>query len=75
MVGFNYSAEYRRAPKARAVSKALAGFEGGLPDTYGFRAKELAQILSDIHRLRILNRHVEPNGPANGNQSIRSEAT
>ena len=46
MVGMNYSREYQRSPKARAVSKALACFEGGLPDTYGFRAEELAQLLS-----------------------------
>lgn len=49
MVGFNYSAG---SSKARLVSKALAGFEGALPDTYGFRAEELAQILSDYHQER-----------------------
>ncbi len=52
MVGFNYSAEYQRASRARAFSKALSGFEGGLPDTYGFRAEELAQVLSEFHRDR-----------------------
>lgn len=54
MVGFNYSAEYQRASRTRAFSKALVGFEGGLPDTYGFRAEELAQILSDVHSEWIL---------------------
>jgi hypothetical protein len=72
MVGFNYSAQYQRASKARAFSKALAGFEGGLPDTYGFRAEELVQILSDFHRERLLKRNVEPDGAATGSQPIRA---
>ena len=50
MVGFNYAAGYQRASKARRVAQALAGFEGALPDTYGFRAEELAQMLSDYHQ-------------------------
>lgn len=50
MVGFNFAPEYARASKARAFSRALAGFEGGLPDTYGLPAGELAEILSDLHR-------------------------
>jgi hypothetical protein len=49
MVGFNYSAEYQRASKGRALSKALTGLEGALPDTYGFSANELAQLLSTYH--------------------------
>ena len=49
-VGINYSAEFYRAQKARALSKALVGFEGALPDTYGFRAEELAQLLASYHR-------------------------
>jgi hypothetical protein len=49
MVGFNYSSEYQRAPKVRAVVKALAGFEGALPDAYGFSAEELVQLLSTYH--------------------------
>jgi len=66
MVGFNYSAEYQRASQAREVSKDLVGFEGGLPDTYGFRADELARMLSDYHREWILNKNAEPVCPANG---------
>lgn len=63
MVGFNYSAEHRRASGARAFSKALAGFEGGLPDTYGFRAEELVRLLSDLHRERTPMRRVDPARP------------
>jgi len=53
MVGLNYSPEYQGLSRGRAVSKALTGFEGGLPDTYGFKAEDLAQLLSDHHRDRV----------------------
>jgi len=46
MVGLNYSPEYERLSKARAVAKALSGYDGALPDTYGFSAEELAELLS-----------------------------
>lgn len=46
MVGFNYSDSYEAASKARAFSKLLAGYDGGLPDTYGFNADDLAKMLS-----------------------------
>ena len=52
LVGFDFSPDYQRSKKARAVSKALAGFEAGLPDTYGFRAEELAQLLASYHAER-----------------------
>jgi hypothetical protein len=57
MVGMNYSREYQRLSKARSVSKALAGFEAGLPDTYGFRAEELARLLSAYHYERTQKRN------------------
>jgi hypothetical protein len=53
MVGFNYSADYPRARKARALSKALTGCEGALPDTYGFGVDELTQLLSAYHEERL----------------------
>jgi len=59
MVGFNFSVGYQRAGKARAVSKALAGFEAALPDSYGFRAEELAQLLSEFHRECLLKQSAE----------------
>ncbi len=48
-VGFDFSPECQIAPKMRAVSKAMAGFEGGLPDTYGMKADELALLLASYH--------------------------
>jgi hypothetical protein len=56
-VGFNYSAGRLRSTKARRISKALAGFEGGLPDTYGYRAEELAALLAHIHSERMQPRN------------------
>jgi hypothetical protein len=53
MVGFNYSPEYQRARKARALAKALTGCEGALPDTYGFSAEEFAQLLSAYHQEKL----------------------
>lgn len=52
MVGFNFSTEYRRAQGGRALSRAISGFEGGLPDTYGFKAEELAELLTFHHTQR-----------------------
>jgi hypothetical protein len=46
MVGINFSTEYHQAAKGRAVSKFLTGYEGALPDTYGFKADELAELLT-----------------------------
>lgn len=46
MVGFNYVSTYARAPRARALSKAVAKCEGGLPDTYGKTAAELVDLLN-----------------------------
>jgi hypothetical protein len=48
-VGLNFSPEYHGAPKMRAANKALVGFEGGLPDTYGMKADDLALLLGSYH--------------------------
>ena len=53
LVGFNFSVEYQRSPETRAVSRALTGFEGGLPDTYGFKPDELAELLAFYHSQRM----------------------
>lgn len=48
-VGLNYSPEYRQSARGRAFARAVTGFEGGLPDTYGFKAEELADLLAYHH--------------------------
>jgi hypothetical protein len=45
MVGFNYSGSYKRHRAARSVSQALTESDGGLPDTYGMKAAELAELM------------------------------
>jgi hypothetical protein len=47
MVVFNFSLTYDRQQKSRIISKAIAGYEGALPDTYGMSAKELAELLNN----------------------------
>jgi hypothetical protein len=49
IIGINFSATYTLASKGRAVAKALSGFEGALPDTYGLQAEELVELLSMYH--------------------------
>ncbi|MEM6331191.1 MAG: hypothetical protein AAF790_13205 [Planctomycetota bacterium] len=48
LVGFNYTA---KAGRVRQASRSLTGYEGGLPDTYGMKAEELASLLD--HRLHL----------------------
>lgn len=45
-VGINFSSTYQRSPRGRAMAKAMTGFEGALPDTYGYKAEELAELLA-----------------------------
>ena len=48
-VGFDFAPDYAAGASGRAVAKSLTGFEGALPDTYGFRAEDLAELLA-YHR-------------------------
>jgi hypothetical protein len=47
MVMIAFVPSYGRGRTARALSNALTGGEGGLPDTYGRSAKELATLLNE----------------------------
>jgi hypothetical protein len=47
MVGFNYSVP-AKGVSGRALSRAVAGFEGGLPDCYGHRAEVLAEMMTRL---------------------------
>lgn len=47
MVMIRFAPSYAPGRKARAVSAALTGGEGGLPDTYGRSAKDLAALLNE----------------------------
>jgi hypothetical protein len=47
MVGWNFTAEYRKAKHLRIVNTVLAGAEAALPDTYGKSAAELIELLEN----------------------------
>jgi hypothetical protein len=46
MVMFNFVDTYRRAGPIRWVNAALTGYEAALPDSYGLRADELADVMN-----------------------------
>jgi hypothetical protein len=46
MVGFNFVPSYDRARLGRRIAKALGNCEGGLPDTYGMKAEDLANLMN-----------------------------
>lgn len=50
MVGWNYNAAYRGRGTGHAVSSALAGVHGALPDTYGMKAEALAELMDAIRQ-------------------------
>jgi len=47
MVMFNFSEEYKKAKKVRKISSTIAGAEGGLHDTFGLKAEELADLMNE----------------------------
>jgi len=49
MVGINFAEHYSKMKAGRATSRALTGFDGGLPDTYGLKAEDLALLLSSYN--------------------------
>ena len=50
MVGWNYTAAYAGRGTGHAVSSALAGVHGALPDTYGMKAEALAELMDAIRQ-------------------------
>lgn len=48
MVGWNYTADFGHQSALRRVNSAIAGIEGGLPDTYGHSAAELAELMNEL---------------------------
>ena len=46
MVMFNYAESYQGALAVRRINAALTGFEAALPDCYGLRAEELADLMN-----------------------------
>ncbi|MFN8005874.1 MAG: hypothetical protein U0V70_02355 [Terriglobia bacterium] len=48
MVMFNFVESYSRSPKLRSLSSGLTGFEAGLPDSYGLKYEELAELMNQF---------------------------
>lgn len=48
MVAWNFVPGYPRTGRARALSQAISGYEAALPDTYGYKAAKLADLMNDL---------------------------
>jgi hypothetical protein len=48
MVTFNFSEKFDRLKVVRKVSKSMCGAEGGLQDTFGLKAEELAKLMTEF---------------------------
>lgn len=47
MVAITFAEHYDKAKMMRGISRAIAGCEGALPDTYGMKAEQLAELLNE----------------------------
>jgi hypothetical protein len=52
MVMFNYVKSYQRTPRLRSFNTELTGFEAGIPDSYGLRHEDLADLLNRYKAMR-----------------------
>lgn len=46
MVAFNFSDQFDRARIARRVATEISGYEGALPDPYGMKHEQLAELMN-----------------------------
>jgi hypothetical protein len=46
MVVFNYAPSYAKAKNGRNISRSVAGWEGGLHDTFGMKAEKLMNLMN-----------------------------
>lgn len=50
MVAWNFTPDYPATGRARAISKSLSGYEAALPDTYGMKPQELADLMDSLRQ-------------------------
>jgi hypothetical protein len=50
MVAWNFAPEYTPPGRVRRISKSLYGYEAALPDTYGLKAQELAELMEGLRQ-------------------------
>ncbi len=48
MVSWYYSENYEKQQTGRAISRAISASEAALPDTYGMKAKDLADLMNEL---------------------------
>jgi hypothetical protein len=48
MLTWNFVASYSGGGRARSLSRAVSGFDAGLPDTYGLKTTELADAMETL---------------------------
>ncbi len=58
MVVWDFVQGFSKQVRGRRISTAIAGCEGALPDTYGFKAEDLAGMMNQVKQLGYL----EPGG-------------
>ncbi len=58
MVAWNFTPDYPATGRARAISKSLSGYEAALPNTYGMKPHELADLLDSLRRRYAANPNV-----------------
>ena len=51
MVVWNYVPEFSEQIRSRRAAAALTGCEAALPDTYGFKAEDLAELMNQMKQL------------------------
>jgi hypothetical protein len=71
LVGFNYVASYDRSRIGRSIAKAMTPCEAALPDTYGKKPQELANILNSCIQI-VRERGDEP---GNATDCVQSPAS
>jgi hypothetical protein len=47
IVQFNYLSGHKKQSKGKFIARLLSGSEGGLPDTYGMKAEQLARLMNE----------------------------
>lgn len=53
MVTWNYQPAFSKHARGRNIAVAIAGCEAALPDTYGFKAEELARVMNRLKELHL----------------------
>ncbi len=54
MVVWDFVPGYSKQVRGRRISTAMAGCEGALPETYGFKAEELAEVMNQMKECSLI---------------------